>query len=80
MAAYPALGGSPAGRRLKGFYQGNSTLYHANNLSAWADSGGRLDGVYFRPVLGIALRGYALFRRWVEEERLSFPLAYLPMR
>ncbi|HLJ56554.1 MAG TPA: DUF6785 family protein, partial [Chthonomonadaceae bacterium] len=64
---------------LKGFYQGNATLYSPRVLAAWAI-----------PVLAWTAFIVAIFwvllcmaalvrRRWVEEERLTFPLVYLPV-
>jgi hypothetical protein len=65
---------------LHGFFRGNSTLYDSAVLTAWAV-----------PVLAWSAFIFALFwtllcattlmrRSWVEEERLTFPLAQLPLQ
>ena len=64
---------------LKGFFHGASSLYTPQNLAAWAT-----------PVLAWSAFIFAIFwvllcvmtllrKQWVEEERLAFPLAALPV-
>ena len=64
---------------LKGFYQGNSSLYIGRNLSAWAVPVAAWTAFIFA-IFWVFLCMVALLRRrWIEDERLTFPLAYLPL-
>jgi hypothetical protein len=66
-------------RVLRGFYSGNATLYADSTLRAWAVPVAVWTGfifvLFWTPLCISAL----MRRRWVEEERLTFPLAYLPL-
>ena len=64
---------------LKGYYEGDSTLYTAEHLKAWG-----------MPIVNWALFTFALVvvmlcinamirKRWIEEERLSYPIIQLPL-
>jgi len=64
---------------LKGFYQGNSSLYTADNLTAWAVPVAAWTGFIFAIFWVLLCIVTIVRRRWVEEERLTFPLAYLPI-
>lgn len=62
-----------------GYYEGHSTFYTAEHLRLW---GGPLLiwGTFLTVITGVLLCLSVLFRRrWVEEERLSFPLTRLPL-
>ena len=64
---------------LKGFYQGNSSLYTTRNLSAWAVPVAAWTAFIFAIFWVFLCMVTLLRRRWIEEERLSFPLATLPL-
>ena len=71
---------SPRGEDvLQGFYRGNATLYSGKILAAWAVPVAAWTGficiLFWIPLCMTTL----LRRRWVEEERLTFPLTYLPL-
>ncbi len=64
---------------LRGFYEGGTTLYRAEFLGGW------LKPVAWWSAFAAALLSAMLFlnvllrRRWQEEERLSFPVAQIPL-
>ncbi len=64
---------------LKGFYQGNSTLYSHAALSAWAGPVAAWTAFIFALFWVLLCMVTLVRRRWVEEERLTFPLVYLPV-
>jgi len=61
------------------FYEGHSTLFTAAHLRAWAIPVA-LWGAFFLVLLFVTLCMAAILRRqWVENERLNFPIVYLPV-
>lgn len=64
---------------LKEFYEGNASLYHGQNLRAWA--GPVLWWVGFLVLLGFLMLclNSLLRRQWTESEKLPFPLVSLPL-
>jgi len=65
---------------LKGFFQGNSTLYDPRVLRAWAGPV-LLWSVFLMVLILSMLCACVLVRqRWTDHERLSFPLVLLPMQ
>ena len=61
------------------FYEGHSTLFTAAHLKAWALPLA-LWGLFFFVLLLVTLCMASLVRRqWVENERLTFPIVYLPV-
>src|SRR5579871_211428 len=64
---------------LKGFYQGHSTLYTGRVLVAWMMPVAVWTAFIFTLFWVMLCMTALMRRRWVEEERLTFPLAYLPL-
>lgn len=64
---------------LKSFYQGNATLYTPKILSAWAVPVAAWTAFIFALFWVFLCLVTLMRRRWVEEERLTFPLAHLPL-
>jgi hypothetical protein len=64
---------------LRGFYYGHSTLYASAALSTWAVPVAVWTGFIFTLFWVMLCMTTLMRRRWVEEERLTFPLAYLPL-
>ncbi len=64
---------------LQGFYRGNATLYTGRVLAAWAVPVAAWTGFIFALFWVPLCMTTLMRRRWVEEERLTFPLAYLPL-
>ncbi|HZP80076.1 MAG TPA: DUF6785 family protein [Chthonomonadaceae bacterium] len=64
---------------LRGYYSGNSTLYTLAHLRAWALP--IASWMLFIALMGIGMMclNSLLRRRWVEQERLPFPLVMLPL-
>ncbi len=64
---------------LRGYYEGHSTLYEARHLRAWAGPV-CLWSVFIVTMLGTTLCLAAIVRRrWVEHERLAFPVLAVPL-
>lgn len=64
---------------LVGYYEGNSTLYTARHLRAWAGPVTLWSCVAFL-LLGVMLcMAYAVRRRWIDHERLPFPILNMPL-
>ncbi len=64
---------------LKGFYQGNSSFYSRRTLAAWAIPLTAWTAFMFALFWTFLCISTLVRRRWVEEERLTFPLVYLPL-
>jgi hypothetical protein len=64
---------------LKGFYQGNTTLYSRNVLTAWAVPVAAWTAFIFALFWVMLCAVTLMRRRWMDEERLTFPLIYLPL-
>ncbi len=64
---------------LKGFYEGSSSFWTAQNLQAW--SGPMLMWSIFISALFVAFLCISILMRkqWVDAERLTFPIIQLPM-
>jgi hypothetical protein len=64
---------------LKGFYEGNSSLYRWEHISAWLVPS--LYWMLFAGALFVSFLCLAVLLRqqWVESERLTFPIVQLPM-
>ncbi len=64
---------------LQGFYEGNSTLYTPQHLLAWA--GPLLVWLAFIMVLCVTMLSLnaILRKQWTERERLSYPIAQIPL-
>ncbi len=64
---------------LKGFYEGNSTLYRWDHITAWLLPS--LCWMLFAAALFIGFLSLAVLLRkqWVDSERLTFPIVQLPM-
>jgi len=61
------------------FYVGNSSIYQARLLRAWAGPVA-LWSAFLLALMAVLLAVAVIFRRrWVEEERLTFPLTYVPL-
>ncbi len=64
---------------LKAFYRGHATLYDGAVLASWAVPVLAWTAFIFA-IFWVLLCATTLLRRqWIEEERLTFPLAYLPL-
>jgi len=64
---------------LRGWYEGHATLYQAAVMRAWLKPVLLWSGFIF-VLLGVMLSLATLVRRrWIEHERLTFPVLYLPL-
>jgi len=64
---------------IRAFYAGNSTLYTARHLAAWAVPLACW-GLFLLVLFGTTLCLLAILRRqWIARERLAFPIVELPM-
>jgi len=64
---------------LEALYQGETSLFASDNLRAWAPvmlSWGAFFLAFFSVMMALST---LLRRRWIEEERLTFPLVQLPV-
>jgi hypothetical protein len=69
----------PDQRALQGFYYGNSTLYTPLHLSAWAVPVLAWIGFIAAMLLVFLCMSAVLRRQWTEHERLTYPVAQLPL-
>ena len=66
-------------KALRGWYEGGATLYDAAVMRAWFPSVLLWSGFIF-VLLGVMLCMATLVRRrWIERERLTFPVTFLPL-
>ncbi len=61
------------------FYQGNSTLYTAAHLRAWAVPAAAWVLFLFTLLVVLQCTNVLLRRQWTDNERLTFPLVRLPL-
>jgi hypothetical protein len=67
-------------RVLSGYYLGNSTLYKIEHIKAWIVPVLAWSSFIFVVVFTLLCINMVIRRRWVEEEKLSYPLVQLPYR
>ncbi|MFC1713037.1 DUF6785 family protein [Candidatus Poribacteria bacterium] len=64
---------------LKGYYEGDSTLYTVEHLKAWGMPIFYWALFAFALVLMMLCANAMIRERWIEEERLSYPIIQLPL-
>ncbi len=67
-------------RVLSGYYEGDSTLYEIEHIRAWIVPVLAWSGFVFALVFALLCINVLLSRRWIEEEKLSYPIVQLPYR
>jgi hypothetical protein len=63
---------------LRGLYMGNSSFWTARNMVAWAVPAAVWGSFIFVIILVMLCVNILIRRQWIEKERLSFPIVYLP--
>jgi hypothetical protein len=64
---------------LKGWYEGGTTLYEWNHVAAWAGPVALWTGFICLLLFTMLCLNLVLRQRWIEEERLSYPVVQLPL-
>jgi len=64
---------------LKGFYEGQSTLYNIENIKAWIVPLASWSLLLMTLLLIMFCTNIIIKRQWIERERLSYPIAQIPM-
>jgi len=64
---------------LKGWYEGGSSLYHATNLLAWGRPLLWWAGFFGALFFCMACVNVLVRKQWADRERLTFPIAQLPL-
>ena len=64
---------------VRGWYEGNSTLYTARHITGWLVPAALWSGFIFMLLFTMLCINLLLRRRWIEEERLSYPVIQLPL-
>ena len=67
-------------RALSGYYDGDSTLYKIEHVRAWIVPVITWSAFIFALVFTMLCINVLLRKRWVEEEKLSYPIVQLPYR
>ncbi|UCH34057.1 MAG: hypothetical protein JSV65_16100 [Armatimonadota bacterium] len=64
---------------LRGFFEGNSTLYTRPHLLAWAVPVAVWSGFILTLILAMLCINAILRRQWTEHEKLSYPIVQIPL-
>jgi len=64
---------------LAGWYEGNATLYDAAVIAAWLRPVLLWTGFIFVLLFAMLCLSVLVRRRWIDHERLTFPVLYLPL-
>jgi len=64
---------------LKGFYEGNSTLYTPDHLLAWAVPIAVWMGFLVTLIVVMSSLNVIMRKQWTERERLAYPIAQIPL-